>query len=201
MKKVFIYDKGHRNFNPDKYTHLRAYHGTRCLDEKSFKTYGIRTFSNEERKAQVLKMCDILELGTIQRKYVMDAFEKVTDTYSEAGSLSRVWLSCTKEQLLERAGHYLIYGSEFIIAVFSNGLHHFDDLASIGVPTIIACDVPIDSIDTEVWLPSMCDGMKRGDMDVCFPVGSIKPEDIVGFEYPTDIVDPYTQRKYHFVKK
>jgi len=199
MKKVFVYNmENGYEYDPYKYTHLRAYHGTRCIDEKSFKAEGIRTFSNEERKEQVLKMCDLLELGTMQRKCVMDAFDKVCESYSGAGSLSKVWLSCTKKQLLERAGHYLIYGSEFIIAAFNNGLHYFDNLASIGVPTIIACDVPIDSIDTNIWLPSMCDGMNRGDMDVCFPVASVKPEDIVGFEYPTEIVDPYTQRVYHF---
>mgnify|MGYP003397864165 FL=1 len=193
MKKVFIINGENIDFDLDKYTHLRAYHGARCLDESTYLRDGIHTFDRATLVDYVKNICHI---AGVNEQDIMDVFDEKYEDTDDAPP--KVWLSGTEESLLDGAGHYLIYGSEFVISLFAEAFHNFDVLKTVGVPTIFVCDIPIEDIGKRMWLPSIVDAIRRGDTNVGFPVYRVLPEDIVGIEHPTDIVDPYTQLMYHY---
>lgn len=193
MKRTFIIDGKSRNFDQSKCTHLRAYHGARCLDENSYLREGIHTFEKAALLDYIKNICHITGVNEQDISRVFD--EKYEDTDD---ATHKVWLSGTEENLLDGAGHYLIYGSEFVISLFAQAFHNFNVLKTVGVPTIFVCDIPIEDIGKRMWLPSIVDAIRRGDTNIGFPVDRVLPENIVGIEHPTEIVDPYTQRMYHY---
>lgn len=198
MKKVFVIDEKNteknKDFDPKKYTHLRAYHGARCLDESAYMREGIHTFDKNALADYVKNICRIT--GVDERK-IMEAFDKKLKDETRDDP-PRVWLSGTKANLLDGAGHYLIYGSEFVVSVFSDALHDFAALKTVGVPTIFACDIPIEDIGKKWWMPSIVDSIRCGDNNIGFPVDKVLPENIVGIMHPTRIKDPFNGTWYKY---
>jgi hypothetical protein len=59
----------------------------------------------------------------------------------------RVWFDGNEQMLVEECGHYMLYGSEYLIAIAANLRGHRNYrqvLKTLGTPTVFVCDVPLE---------------------------------------------------------
>jgi len=68
-----------------------------------------------------------------------------------------VYFEANEKLLVERCGHYLLYGSEYILAVAArlspnSGKDYRRALKGLGIPTVFACDVPLRLISMQIIL-------------------------------------------------
>lgn len=104
-------------------------------------------------------------------------------------SQKSVWLTLTKDELINCCGHYLIYGSEFICGMTAELF--CQERLKQGAPTIFSCDVPLVKIPPD-YLEDLNDRIRSGDGYNCgFKVlGTISKDEIIKCEHPTKIFDP-----------
>jgi hypothetical protein len=181
---------------------LRVYHGCRVADAGVFHREGLRINSPEALAEDVRRIVaeesDLAWLRpTIESRLV--AFEhRDRDT-------GRSYVGVDHRALIEEAGPYALYGSEWILSFFGFGAH--DILRRRGVPTIVEIDLPCRymspasraefgrqllqewtrvQVNRPDWLPVI-------DFTVILHV-DLPPEAIVGHLHPAAVIDPLCQR-------
>ncbi|WP_420540448.1 hypothetical protein ACN92M_25275 (plasmid) [Paenibacillus polymyxa] len=192
MKRVFIFDESnisqdYSNLNLQKdYTHIRAYHGCRTTNIKSYYEKGILAIDEDFTRQNAV---DLLS-GEVPIEAVLNEFNK---QWSELNRIHKhVWFTLTRKELLESCGHYLIYGSEFINAIAA-ALNCQCLLRDRGIPTIFHCDVPISDIPID-YTRDIIELVQYG---YCENIGfriehKLHPQNIVKHEHPSKIKDPLT---------
>jgi len=187
--KVFILeehlDKTHE-IRLDEFTHLRAYHACRPLEISDYLKSGIKPINYDLALKDVKER--IISAQITEEKVVLI----LNDEWADFEDIhKRVWLQMNKECLLTRAGHYLIYGSEFTNTVAMR-LGCRDKLKKVGIPTIFYCNIPLEDIScgTVQDIEQCCN---RGDIDdIAFSVKAVAPKHIVGYEHPKKAIpDPF----------
>ncbi|MBD7970354.1 hypothetical protein [Paenibacillus gallinarum] len=189
MKNVLVYKKGEDYSNIDilkNFTHIRAFHGCRTSDLDSYYTHGIKPLTKErsyEQLQYILKIKPFITEDQISTK--------LNEIWTEP---KRVWFTITKEELLYRSGHYLLYGSELLNAVLSQ-FYLRDELKKNGIPTIFVCDVPLYDIGKD-FLNSIIENLdkrKSLDQSAFMILGKLSAENIISHEHPDykKIYDPY----------
>lgn len=189
MKNVLVYKKDEDYSNIDiikNFTHIRAFHGCRTNDLNSYYSHGIKPLTKEwsyEHLQTILKT----------KPYITE--DKILTTLNKIWTEpNRVWFTITKEELLYRSGHYLLYGSELINAVLSQ-FYLRDELKKNGIPTIFACDVPLYDIGKD-FLNNIIENLgkrKSLDQSAFMILGKLSAEHVVSHEHPDPkkIYDPY----------
>jgi hypothetical protein len=133
------------------FTHIRAYHGCRPREIKSYLEEGL------------LPLDTSLAFDTISSHFADHRFPEVTpevlrralanvDTDLRQG---RVFFEANKRLLLDFCGHYLLYGSEYFVGVLrsiSKTRDYAQVLKDSGIPTLLTCDVPIDWLEDDTLL-------------------------------------------------
>ena len=196
MEEIRIYDplvdKSARSLKG--FTHIRAYHACRVQSIERYKAEGIRTLGYDELLMMTKERLSSLN---IEEQKIEKAFSEIWKKY-EACMNRHVYLGVWKEELLQQSGHYLVYGSETITAVAATlGGEYFQSiLKRIGKPTLIVCNVPIVDID-DYWLNSISRSMPINS-DASVYVDEVRPDNIIGFEYPKKIFDPLLWRDYKY---
>jgi hypothetical protein len=102
--------------------------------------------------------------------------------------------------LLKGGGHYLIYGSEFILAAFVEAGQYI--LKGYGTPTIIEIDLPLDTVRDDERLQLASKLLREWcrqkvsrprsviNLDFSFELREdLPPEFVVGHFHPAQIVD------------
>jgi hypothetical protein len=125
------------------YSHVKAYHACRSSNPLDYYKNGICPRSYEELSNELMAFIE----ETIK---IQVPFEKVELARKKIGTLHEgsVFLALNKDTLIEEAGHYAIYGSEFIHAMVvklqENGVPITrEHLKHRGTPTIFTVDFPI----------------------------------------------------------
>lgn len=177
----------------EEYTHIRGYHGCRPRTVKSYYQNGIVPIEEDMAKQEAM----------LRLKNKWNTEEKVRTVFEERWSKlispdDSVWLTFSKEELINRCGHYLIYGSEFLCGMAAD-LGCQSILKKIGIPTVFCCDVPFDNIP-EVYLKSIIQNIESRDGSGGFRVyDKILPSEIVDHIHPKYIADPLNGFiKYHY---
>lgn len=186
-KNVFIIEEHSNDKAIDLYqfTHIRAYHACRPLNIQDYLINGIQTID----KAQALREA----LLRIKSDYVDK--EKIEQEFSKQwrdfdGMHKRVWMAVNKEVLLTVAGHYLIYGSEFINALAME-LGCRSSLKNAGIPTIFHCDIPLEDISSSTVAEIETLITSGYIHDITIAVNEVSSQDIVDYEHPKEVPDPY----------
>lgn len=183
-RKVFILEEHSERTHEvrlDEFTHIRAYHECRPLDIGDYLKFGIKPIDYN------LALKDIKERVISDQITEEKAVLILNDEWSDFEDIhKRVWLQMNKECLLTRAGHYLIYRSEFTNTVAMR-LECRDKLKKVGIPTIFYCDIPLEDISCGAVQDSeQC--CNRGNIeDIAFSVKAVEPKHIVGHEHPKNI--------------
>ena len=188
---------------PTRYSFIRAFHGCRTDSNHSYLKHGVlrsdpsalngtafEIFSNRERVETAIR----------------DLAEKDIRTSYEDHNRGKVFFCLQKEHLIEDCGHYLLYGSEYLLCI-ANRVGEPEVLRKRGRATVIECNVPIGDIP-QVYLGCLagqilreifekyCDRTYRsGILIFGFPIAThLAPENIVAFHNPTSIPNPHNYR-------
>lgn len=197
VKKLFVGDDPREQHLPplEAYTHIRGYHACRPVDIQDYYQYGIRAFSEETMQKNALSIFN----KTL--KEILD-----TDNCGENQQKKEVHFVVTKKLLLEDAGHYLCYGSEYLAGIAAHldggiiGPYH-NRLLKTGIPTIFVCDVPIACLP-EYLIEDFNENYNlQVSIDFGFWINQDLPSEyIVAHEHPTKMYDPlcccYRTNKY-----
>lgn len=132
----------------DYYTHIRMYHACKPIDITSYYASGIKVLNLESLKKTAINYFISDKTSTLSLKDIDEAFNYVGSDLREG----RIYLTLDKRDIIEKCGHYLIYGSEFLYCAGAYLENKYNKncsqiLKNIGTPTIFLCDVPIDIID------------------------------------------------------
>lgn len=127
------------------YTHFKAFHGCRPQSLGSYYEHGIRGQNAESIHHEFRTL-----FADIPPTEIGQAIESMRSR--ESSEKGRIWLSGDDRVMLEHFGHYAINGSEYLLALAANlarGNHSEDyrlRLRTIGIPTILEVDIPIELI-------------------------------------------------------
>jgi len=127
----------------ERYRALRAVHGTRTSDLGTFYKGGLKRLQPEffhDQAREIFLNGDYPELSE----------EKLQDAITAVGSelrSGRVYFEANENMLIDLCGHYMLYGSEYLICIAANldGPRDYRQvLKTRGVPTLFICDVPLE---------------------------------------------------------
>ncbi len=190
----------------ERFDTFRTFHGCCPLDTNSYYKQGIRRLDLQEYE-QIAK--DHFLSGRFPELSESDVLAAVEDMESD-NRAGKVFFEANEKMLLECCGHYMLYGSEYLLGIAAtlsrrDGPDYRKSLKGIGVPTVFVCNVPFDSIafDTILELSgSMIEVMFEKFLDSTykhpqpgdcfgFPIRkNLPPEYIVGHYHPEYIRDP-----------
>jgi hypothetical protein len=125
----------------ERYASIRSVHGTRTADVGGFYRNGLIPLDlNAARKTanETFLGGQFPELNAEK----VDAAIRAVDPSLREG---RVWFEANEPMLVEQCGHYMLYGSEYVIGIaahLSGPRDYRQALKRVGTPTIFVCDVP-----------------------------------------------------------
>lgn len=128
-----------------RYKFLRAVHGTRAEDVEVFYRDGLVPLVPESFHNQAREIFLSGQYPELTEKSLQAAIATVGADLRE----KRVFFEANEEMLIKQAGHYMLYGSEYLTAIAANlgdRIDYRQILKKRGLPTLFVCDVPIDFI-------------------------------------------------------
>lgn len=143
-----FYDIEFKDYFVNTYTHILTYHGCRPTDIQNYYNNGfliLNTSTQNENFSKIFYNEKFKEISLEDIEYAINAVKK-------EGRENQLFWGIDDRILVERAGHYLIYGSEYIMCLAANlserlkrdYRHH---LRNYGIPTIFKVKLPISIID------------------------------------------------------
>lgn len=150
---------------PGLFHSVRAYHAASPVDVASYYARGLRTLDCVEWD------------GWIRGFYLDGSFPELTaddvdGAIAEVHSDQRrggLFLALDDRPFLHEDGHYLIYGSEYVMAVAAGltrrrGRDYQRCLRGVGTPTVFACDVPLSLLPAPE-IRHLCSTLLEGLVD------------------------------------
>jgi hypothetical protein len=130
-----------------KYHSIKAYHGCSPTDISSYYKKGLLTLNVNNHRQAIRKHFSSGKYPEISKEIVEQAI-KQTDIETRDGW---VYLALDDRMLIKYCGHYLLYGSEYAIAIAAElsriiGYDYRWTLKGIGKPTIFICHIPLEMI-------------------------------------------------------
>ena len=187
---------------------IRAFHACRPASLASYYQQGIRPLS---RRWLVQEAFELFE-GTIPLAEIEELVAKA-DLNLRDGLL---WFLTDPDELVDRSGHYLLYGPESMNCVWEKDQRRFHESQERqrkrGIPTLFECVVPLTHLGHEEQCQltkTLVTGYFRRRSTIPDPDGdsedwgfsvrtAIRPEDIVGHTHPAVVSDPLrSYTKYH----
>lgn len=185
------------------YSHVKAFHGCRPLKVSSYYDNGILGQNREKIEKQF--KCLFSDLDD-------EITDRVIQELSNRGSSEKgkIYFVCDDKELIEKCGHYLIQGSEYIMAMAATLCRlagRQEDyrlrLREKGVPTIFEVDIPLTEIPCyqvdelvrtilATWgtLNLFPDDYYKYDMSFVMHK-DLSSEHISGHSHPEKIIDPH----------
>lgn len=186
----------------DHYTHLKAFHGCRPLSLSSYYEHGLQGQDADQLALQFRAM-----------------FPEVpaTDLDAAIGSLGgrsarergAIWLVGDDREMIEQYGHYIIQGSEYLMALAAHlgvspgGEEYRFLLRERGIPTVLEIDIPIGIVqwwDIEevakmvlsVWGQQVTKRRVGSGPSPCYVIHrTIDAQYIRNHTHPEKILDPH----------
>lgn len=117
-----------------------AYHGCRVSDASTFFEDGILVNNPASLAEQVREIV----WSTSELAHLCDNLEERLHGWDHANrDTGKIFLGLDDRELVEHAGHYCIYGSEWILAFL--GFTGHPTLRQIGIPTVIKVAMPLSA--------------------------------------------------------
>lgn len=187
-----------------RYKAIRALHGTATNDLGSFYEHGLRPLGVEEVQERARQLFLSGAFPELTEDHLRTAVEQVR----EATRQGHVYFECSERWLLELCGHYLLYGSEYLLALAANlgGTRDYRRYLKGRAPaTLFVCDVPLVLLQYQTVkefagsaLAAVFEGLQEGDDYEPEPIGAgfsiqttLSPTCIVGHCHPTIKRDPH----------
>lgn len=181
---------------------IRSFHGCRVKDATSFHEEGIRLNDPSVLADQVRAIVNEEPELKIDKARVESLLSKF-DSWDR--DTNRLYLSVDERGLIDDAGHYLLYGSEWIQCVLGWGAHRV--MRKRGVPTIIDVRLPLRTQSRQTrnelaskilheWTRLTVDHESEvWKIDFSFILrDSIPASWVISHHHPTYVNDPFYQR-------
>lgn len=179
----------------------RTYHGCRPMSIRGYYERGLLRNDSIVLKDEVRKIV-IEEPGlSFFRKTIEKRIEECDFIERDTG---RLYVVLDDRGLVSSAGHYLLYGSEWLVSLLGFGAHEI--LRERGYPTVILVDLPLDlahlsdleqlsRVLLQEWTRIKVNRPDWGpELDFTFCLREdISPSLIVGHYHPEQICDPIHQ--------
>lgn len=186
------------------YAVLRTFHGCRTDNAGTYFREGLRLHQRDEMTARLRAIVDQNRELQWMRGQLAAAIQEIDNSQDEG----RLYVVADDTCLLQRAAHYLIYGSEWIAAVLSTPGR--SALKTIGAPTLLEIDLPLSmsSFQTRTelavrllneWTRFSCNKPDwSAPIDFSFCIQSNIPSScIVGHSHPAELHDPWNNREVY----
>lgn len=188
---------------PARYQFIRAFHGCRTNSVQPYLENGLLPSDPSALDRIALEIFS-------DRARVEAAMQDVARPDS-GGSYSdynkgKVFFCLQMEELVEQCGHYLLYGSEYLLCI-ANRVGQPEALRKRGRATVIECNVPVAEIEADDMrclsgeilreiFERYCDRTYQPEiLNFGFAITTaLQPSNIVSFHYPTKIPNPHN---YH----
>ena len=123
---------------------IRLFHACRPRDVGSYLRNGLTPLDIEAANVMARELFLSSEYPSVTENMLLDAIANL-HVENRGGHL---YLSVDDVNLIRFANHYLIYGSEYLLAIATylsrqTGEDYTAALKKIGIPTIFVCDIPI----------------------------------------------------------
>lgn len=219
MKKVFVWEdieewtdilEKEENIE-GYYTHIRLFHACKPTDIESYYKKGIQPLYIEYIRNTAYNIFRSDNFPEIKDEDIDEAAQQIQLITREG----IIYFALDKRDLVQYCGHYLIYGSEFLLGIANElrrkcGKDYSKLLKNIGIPTVLCCDIPIDIIN-KAYLDDLNERTKNNKhtpeglkydvapfIDFSIPIGQvINPNCIVSHYHPTKINDPIDYNKIY----
>lgn len=176
---------------------MRVFHACRVADAGVYFREGIRKNDPDVLAARLSALLDEESGLAYHRPKVA---ELLSDQELYDRDRGRVYVTADDKSLIESAGHYLIYGSEWLMCMLGHAGH--EALRRRGVPTMLQLDLPLSAatvrersqlaetllqewvrikVNRPDWVPEL-------DFTFCLR-GDVPPEWLVGHYHPETVVD------------
>lgn len=124
------------------YSSICCYHGARPANVQAYYESGLRLTNSSGLVSYAKAVFSDPIFPAITENEILQAIEELG-----CGDSGKLFLTLDDRNLLENAGHYLIYGSEFVMSIAGHltGHHHVDCqqlLKAIGKPTVFELNIP-----------------------------------------------------------
>lgn len=186
---------------------VRVFHCTRTRSVESLRASGIRAIDLEQR----LHGLFVLLREHLPSLTYADVLEAARKTLPIDGLRENaVYVGVDVRFLMDHCGHYLLYGSEGVLAVvrhLENSLgqelaHH---LKEEGTPTVVEIDLPVGALERSDQQGLAREALYTYAYNTFYRTrevraldyglrlhGRVPPEWIFGFQHPTEIRDPFS---------
>ncbi|WP_312363069.1 hypothetical protein [Ensifer sp.] len=183
---------------------LRTFHGCRTDDAGLYFREGLRV---HDRSTLTAKLRTIIEENP-ELDFMRDRMEAAIQEVNNVTDEGRLYVVADDTALLRFAAHYLIYGSEWIVAVLGEPGRRI--LRNVGVPTLLEIDLPLSMAGSGVrrelaskmlkeWARFACntpDWSAPIDFSICLR-SDIPASCIVGHTHPIELPDPLQGRSLY----
>jgi len=175
---------------------IRGFHGCRAPSTESYRTQGILPSDSTWLKAEAVRLFG-------DSNHIQEVFAELSrkgDDY-EGFNRGKTYFCLHLKDFMEGCGHYLLYGSEYLLCVAVR-IGHKETLRKNGRATVIECNVPISDIPRD-YIEEIC-GMILCEIASKFCTGEsefdggcfhikvpLQPQNIVTFHHPTQIPNPH----------
>jgi hypothetical protein len=178
---------------------VKVYHGCRVDDAGIYYRHGILVNNPDDLANQVRRLVNEEEGIAIFKSRIEQALLEFKYTDRSRGLL---YLALDDRILVEMAGQYLLYGSEWILAMIGEGAHEI--LRKRGIPTLLHVHLPIRQITSgdrtelakvllQEWARINVNSpgeVPKKDFAFCLQE-NVPPEMIVAHSHPAYVHDPY----------
>ena len=193
------------------YSHVKGFHASRPRSVKSYYELGLMGL-------------DV----TVAQKSFKEIFADVDELKLEAAidqmatrnrlDQGKIYFCADEETLIKESGHYLIQGSEYLMALAAtlmsgSGEDYRLRLRKFGVPTIFEVDIPIECVPfeqtfdlarlmTSAWGQTVTKRRLGLADSVCYVIhGNIEPSNIRSHFHPMVVADPHFGRVPYRIDK
>lgn len=184
---------------------VRTYHGCRTEDAGSYFREGLLVHRKDFLKARALAIVEVHP----ELQYMRSQFDKTVAEIDNTLDDGRCYVVVSDEGLLHQAAHYLIHGSEWVMALFDEYGRRF--LRGIGAPTLIEINLPFTATHSSdrsgfaedmlmEWTRLACNGNEWvAPINITFTLSQNVPaECIVGHSHPAILRNPHDcEHLYH----
>jgi len=120
-------------------TRMRTYHGCRPKDVRTYFENGLRVHSRNTLEAQLR---ELITDKALLRMISTDGQDLSIDEHRDG----KLYVVADDRHLIKFAGHYMIYGSEWLSAALR---YHRDRLLQFGTPTVLEISLPLTRVDRD----------------------------------------------------
>jgi hypothetical protein len=189
------------------YTHIKAYHGCRPTAIEDYYQNGIVGQNSEKLFSSFRNTFEDLPKSAVEKAIDNMKYRAIR----EAG---KTWFVLNGKDLLDDCGHYLIQGSEYVMALAAElGKVHYSSedyrlrLRNIGIPTLFEVHIPLSFIRTQQieslaktvlsnWGQLAAKKPLGINTDYCISIHQPLPaKQIINHFHPSQIRDPHFSGK------